>query len=70
MKAIIAEATARDLRAVRLDVIDRNAGARRLYERFGFIAGKTQHLGPLAWVFGFRSATQMELCLPRIDTTT
>ena len=44
---------------VRLDVIDTNPGARRLYERHGFRAVHTQSLGWLKPVFGFGSATEM-----------
>lgn len=44
---------------VRLDVIDTNAGARRLYERFGFQAGETSGIGVFRLVFPFRSSTTM-----------
>ena len=49
--------------AVRLDVIDTNPRARALYERQGFQAMKTEHIGPLRLLFGFRSATQMRFDL-------
>ena len=45
--------------AVRLDVIDTNPGARRLYERFGFEAGDTTGIGVFRLVFPFRSTTEM-----------
>jgi len=61
LNAIKAEAKKRDLRFVRLDVIDTNPRARALYERQGFIAGETTDLGPLRHIFGFRRATTMTL---------
>jgi ribosomal protein S18 acetylase RimI-like enzyme len=49
----------RGLGAVRLDVIDTNPRAKALYVRKGFVEISQEHLGPLRWVFGFSSATQM-----------
>lgn len=46
-------------RSIRLDVIDTNPGARRLYERFGFKARKTSGVGLLKHVFAFRTSTDM-----------
>lgn len=63
LEAIKAEAHNRGLAAVRLDVIDSNTRARTLYEREGFVAVQTHHLGPLRFVFGFRSATTMTYAL-------
>ncbi|WP_224825362.1 GNAT family N-acetyltransferase [Cognatishimia sp. MH4019] len=57
--AILSEARTRDLSQVRLDVIDSNPRARALYEREGFQAGKTEHIGPLRYLFGFSNATRM-----------
>lgn len=59
LKAIVTEARRRKYNEVRLDVIDTNTRARALYERFGFVAHGTQNLGPLRYVFGFKSATTM-----------
>lgn len=59
LSAIIKEAAGRGYKEVRLDVIDTNPRAKALYERQGFIALKTQTLGPLRYIFGFRSATTM-----------
>jgi GNAT superfamily N-acetyltransferase len=59
LHAIKAEALARDLIHVRLDVIDINPRARALYTREGFIAGPPQHLGPFRYLFGFSTATPM-----------
>ena len=50
---------ARGYAEVRLDVIDNNPRARTLYERRGFVAGDTQYLGPLKYLFGFSAATTM-----------
>lgn len=44
---------------IRLDVIDTNPGARRLYERNGFTAQDTQHFGYLRWLLGFGASTTM-----------
>lgn len=46
---------------VRLDVIDTNPKARRLYERIGFRAVETQRFPYLRWLFGFGGSTTMEL---------
>lgn len=46
-------------RAVRLDVINTNPGARKLYEREGFVAGDTTELEILGLLFPFQSATTM-----------
>jgi GNAT superfamily N-acetyltransferase len=39
--------------AVRLDVIDTNPNARRMYERNGFTATRTESFGCLRWLLGF-----------------
>lgn len=62
LDAIKAHAVALDKREVRLDVIDINPRARALYEREGFVAQRTESLGPLRAVFGFASATEMRWC--------
>jgi ribosomal protein S18 acetylase RimI-like enzyme len=49
--------------SIRLDVIDINPGARRLYERYGFEAIKTERFEYLRWLIGFGGATTMELKL-------
>jgi len=59
LKAICDEARERGYKEVRLDVIDTNPRARALYERKGFVAGGDQQLGPLKFIFGFKSATTM-----------
>lgn len=50
--------------SVRLDVIDSNLRARALYERHGFVAGDVTHIGPLHYLFGFRSSTEMHCAIP------
>ncbi len=59
LDAIKAEAEARGLAKVRLDVIDSNPRARALYERQGFVADGEEELGPLRHLFGFRRSTKM-----------
>lgn len=59
LNAISDEARVRGYKEVRLDVIDTNPRARALYERRGFVAREDQHLGPLKFVFRFKSATTM-----------
>ncbi len=46
---------------IRLDVIDTNPAARRLYERKGFRPVHTQRFPFLKWLLRFSAATQMEL---------
>ncbi|GGE99490.1 GNAT family N-acetyltransferase [Stappia taiwanensis] len=62
--------------SVRLDVIDSNPRARALYERNGFVAGETRHLGLFKLLFGFSCATAMRRTVgpaaghrPRTPTT-
>lgn len=45
---------------IRLDVIDTNPGARRLYERNGFIATELEDFGYLRWLLGFGASTTMK----------
>ena len=59
MAAIEDEARARGYRTVRLEVIDSNWRARALYQRLGYRIEKTQSLGLLRFVFGFRAAITM-----------
>lgn len=47
-------------RSIRLDVIDTNPSARRLYERIGFTAVRTERFVYLKWLLGFEAATLME----------
>lgn len=45
--------------SIRLDVIDTNDGARKLYERLGFVSTKTEEFEILRGVLGFGAATSM-----------
>ncbi|MCP4647511.1 MAG: GNAT family N-acetyltransferase, partial [bacterium] len=60
---VTAYATAKRFDKIRLDVIDSNARARKLYERKGFRAVKTDHFPHLRWLLGFGASTRMELPL-------
>lgn len=53
-------AKAEGFRSVRLDVIDTNPHARRMYERNGFRATRTEKFGYLRWFFGFGASTTLE----------
>jgi len=44
---------------IRLDVIDTNPDARRLYERNGFVPTKTERFGYLRWLLGFGASTTL-----------
>ena len=59
MAAIEAEAQSRGYAYVRLDVIDSNWRAKALYERLGYLAIKTDHLGLLRHAFGFDASVTM-----------
>ncbi len=45
--------------SVRLDVIDTNPSARRMYERNGFVPTHTEKFGYLRWLLGFGASTTM-----------
>jgi GNAT superfamily N-acetyltransferase len=58
--AALDEAPRRGAGEVRVDVVDSNARARALYERWGFAPAVETRLGPLgARLFGFRAAVTM-----------
>lgn len=63
LHSVIEYAKNKGYRSVRLDVIDTNPAARRLYERVGFVPIKTEQFTYLKWLLGFRAATQMEYSL-------
>lgn len=46
-------------RAIRLSVVDTNPRARALYERLGYRAERTEHLGALGRLYGIAEATAM-----------
>ncbi|WP_128253246.1 GNAT family N-acetyltransferase [Falsirhodobacter deserti] len=59
VEAICDHARNRGYAAVRLDVVDTNLAARRLYERLGFRAVKLHPLRTAAPLFGFRATVTM-----------
>jgi ribosomal protein S18 acetylase RimI-like enzyme len=59
LAALYDEALARGYASIRLDVVDDNWRARALYEREGFVATRTEHIGVLRHLFGFASSTTM-----------
>jgi len=50
---------------VRLDVIDSNPRAKKLYESKGFVAIKSESYPYLKWLIGFSGSTTMELNIER-----
>jgi ribosomal protein S18 acetylase RimI-like enzyme len=60
---IICHATDLGLKSIRLDVIDTNPKAQKLYEKKGFRAIKTEQFPYLKWLLGFSSNTTMQLQL-------
>lgn len=60
LKRIIRFAASESYRTIRLDVIDTNPGARRLYERLGFVATETTHFPFLKRLLGFSASTTLE----------
>ena len=52
-------ATQHGAERIRLDVVDTNPGARRLYERLGFVATKTDRTPYLTRLMGFSASTTM-----------
>ena len=59
LHSLIEYAKTEGYQSVRLDVIDTNPAARRLYERVGFVPVKTENFAYLKWLLGFGAATQM-----------
>ncbi len=59
LEAIVDEAKKRNLSSVRLDVIDTNPRAKKLYESKGFKSVARSHTGIFKPLFGFSYATTM-----------
>ncbi|WP_435164397.1 GNAT family N-acetyltransferase [Falsirhodobacter sp. 1013] len=59
IEAICAKARHQGYEAVRLDVVDTNLDARRLYERLGFRAVGTHRVRSVAALFGFAATVTM-----------
>lgn len=56
---LAAYAVEEGFQTIRLDVIDANPGARRLYERNGFVAVRTEQFAYVRWLLGFGASTTM-----------
>lgn len=65
LDAIGAEAARRGYPALRLDVVDTNTGAQRLYRRLGFQAVGRHPAGMAGALFGFQTTITMVRPLPR-----
>ena len=50
--------------SIRLDVIDTNPDAKRLYERKGFSVTKSESFGWLRWLLGFGGSETLVKVLP------
>jgi len=61
--ALLKYAESKQYSTIRLDVIDTNPAARRLYERLGFCEVKTEHFEFLRSILGFGASTTMVLKL-------
>ncbi|MDK2595595.1 GNAT family N-acetyltransferase [Pseudoalteromonas sp. P94(2023)] len=59
LDAIIEHAKNNGYQSVRLDVIDGNTRAKKLYESKGFVATQTEHYPYLKWLLGFSGSTTM-----------
>lgn len=59
LQALYREAAARGYDVLRLEVVDSNLRAMALYEREGFVAARTERMGWLRYIFGFRAAITM-----------
>lgn len=59
LNAILDYAQAHGFESVRLDVIDSNPRARKLYQAKGFVATKEERFPHLKWLVGFSGATTM-----------
>lgn len=57
--ALRAYAAQNSFNSIRLDVVDTNPAARRLYERLGFVATQTTTLPGAKYIFGFGASTTM-----------
>ncbi len=60
LESIVLHAGENDYNKVKLDVIDTNTKARKLYEGQGFKHSKTEHFPYLRWLLGFGGSTTLE----------
>ena len=63
LEEIVNYAKEHEFNSVRLDVIDINPKAKKLYERKGFKAVKIENFPYMRWLLGFSGSTTMELNL-------
>ncbi|KAF7785915.1 hypothetical protein PRUB_a0322 [Pseudoalteromonas rubra] len=63
LDSIISYAQAHNYSSIRLDVINTNPRARKLYEAKGFVPVKTDYFPYLNWLVGFSGSTTMRLIL-------
>lgn len=70
VRSALTEAARRQKQAVTLYCIDRNDGARRLYERCGFAVVKRERLGPLRHLLGFAATDLMRAQVTSSDAET
>lgn len=59
LEAIESHAMTTGADRIRLEVVDTNPGARRLYERFGFVPTRETDIGIFRLIFPFRTSTTM-----------
>ncbi len=63
LAALAAYAENEGFTTIRLDVVDTNDRARKLYESFGFVAVGTERFEYLRWLLGFGASTTMRLAI-------
>jgi len=63
LEEVVTYAKENEFNRVRLDVIDINPKAKKLYKRKGFKAVKSEYFPYLRWLLGFSGSTTMELNL-------
>lgn len=68
LNALLVHAKRDGFKTVRLDVIDTNPAARRLYERIGFVETKTERFLYLKWLLGFSAASCMVKDLAAVES--
>jgi ribosomal protein S18 acetylase RimI-like enzyme len=68
LHTLLAHAKGEGFASVRLDVIETNPAARRLYERIGFVESRTEHFPYLRWLLGFGAASCMVYDLASFST--
>ena len=61
---LISYATDEKFSKIRLDVIDTNSSAKKLYEKCGFSAVCTERFEYLRWLLGFGASTTMKFTVP------